>query len=46
VDRQSEKLLILDRALDRFGASEVEVNLLTSPALGDSECVYEVSWIG
>lgn len=36
----------LDRALDRFGASEVEVNLLTSPALGDSECVYEVSWIG
>jgi serine/threonine-protein kinase len=36
----------LDRALDRFGASEVEVNLLTSPALGDAECVYEVSWIG
>ncbi len=36
----------LERALDRFGASEVEVNLVTSPALGDDECVYEVSWIG
>lgn len=36
----------LERALDRFGASEVEVNLVTSSALGDDECVYEVSWIG
>jgi len=36
----------LDRALDRFGAKEVEVNMISSPALGDAECVYEVSWIG
>ncbi len=34
-----------DRALDRFGASEVEVNLASTPALGDPECVYDVSWI-
>ncbi len=35
----------LDRSLDRFGASEVEVSLISSPALGDSNCVYEISWI-
>jgi len=35
----------LDRSLDRFGASDVEVNLISSPALGDEECVYEISWI-
>ena len=28
------------------GAKEVEVNMISSPALGDAECVYEVSWIG
>ncbi|MBX3250929.1 MAG: serine/threonine protein kinase [Myxococcales bacterium] len=36
----------LDRGLDRFGASDVEVNLISSPALGDGECVYEISWLG
>ena len=35
----------LDRALDRFGAKDVEVNMISSPALGDAECVYEISWI-
>lgn len=35
----------LDRALDRFGAKDVEVNMISSPALGDDECVYEISWI-
>lgn len=35
----------LDRSLDRFGASEVEVSLISSPALGDEQCVYEISWI-
>lgn len=34
-----------DRALDRFGASDVEVNLTSTPALGDPDCVYEISWI-
>ena len=35
----------MDRALDRFGAKDVEVNMISSPALGDAECVYEISWI-
>ena len=35
----------LDRALDRFGAKDVEVNMISSPALGDDECVYEISWM-
>ncbi|HJK95389.1 MAG TPA: serine/threonine-protein kinase [Polyangiaceae bacterium LLY-WYZ-15_(1-7)] len=35
----------VDRSLDRFGASDVEVNMLSSPALGDDSCVYEISWI-
>ncbi len=36
----------LDRALEHCGATEVEVNLLSSPALGDDHGIYEVSWIG
>lgn len=35
----------IDRALDRFGATDVEVNLISSPALGDQTGVYEISWI-
>ena len=35
----------IDRSLDRFGAKDVEVNLISCPALGDDECIYEVSWI-
>lgn len=35
----------LDRSLDRFGAKEVEVNLSSTPALGDDECVYDISWL-
>lgn len=35
----------VDRALEHFGATEVEVSLLSSPALGDESGVYEVSWI-
>ncbi len=53
VDEQGESSLpfcvmligFLDRSLDRFGASDVEVNLISSPALGDEQCVYEISWI-
>lgn len=35
----------IDRSLDRFGATDVEVNLISSPALGDQTGVYEISWI-
>ena len=35
----------LDRSLDRFGAKEVEVNLSSTPALGDEECVYDINWL-
>lgn len=34
-----------DRSLDRFGAREIEVNMLSSRALGDAQTVYEVSWL-
>lgn len=53
VDERGESSLVfsvlligfLDRALELFGATEVEVNLISSPALGDDAGVYEVSWI-
>ncbi len=35
----------LDRSLDRFGATDVEVTLRSTPALGDDDCVYEVTWL-
>ncbi|MEM9071096.1 MAG: protein kinase [Myxococcota bacterium] len=35
----------LDRSLDRFGATDVEVSLISSAALGDPTGVYEISWI-
>ena len=35
----------LDRSLDRFGAKEVEVNLSSTPALGDQACIYDISWL-
>ncbi|MEM6956241.1 MAG: hypothetical protein AAF645_11150, partial [Myxococcota bacterium] len=34
-----------DRSLDRFGAKDVEVNLASTPALGDEGCVYDISWL-
>ncbi len=35
----------LDRCLTRFGASEVEVNLLACRYLGDDENIYDISWL-
>ncbi len=35
----------LDRSLSRFGAREVEVNLLTSRYLGDDENLFDISWL-
>jgi serine/threonine-protein kinase len=35
----------LDRSLTRFGAREVEVNLLSSRYLGDDENIYDISWL-
>jgi len=35
----------LDRCLTRFGASEVEVNLLACRYLGDEENIYDISWL-
>ncbi|MDH5492109.1 MAG: serine/threonine protein kinase [Myxococcales bacterium] len=35
----------LDTILVRVGASEVEVNLLCSVALGDPQTFYEISWL-
>ena len=35
----------IDRALDRFGAAEVEVNLTSCVALGDEVSVFEISWL-
>ncbi|MDB4985548.1 MAG: serine/threonine protein kinase [Myxococcaceae bacterium] len=35
----------LDRCLSRFGASEVEVNLLACRYLGDEENSYDISWL-
>lgn len=35
----------LDRSLGRFGAREVEVNLLTCRYLGDDENLYDISWL-
>ncbi len=36
---------LIDRLLDRFGASEVEVNMITCRALEDRETVYDISWL-
>ena len=36
---------ILDRTLGRFGAREVEVNLLNCRYLGDDENLFDVSWL-
>ena len=36
---------ILDRALSRLGANEVEVNLLSCRYLGDDDNIYDVSWL-
>jgi len=35
----------LDRSLDRFGAAEVEVNLLSCVALGDPKNLYDITWL-
>ncbi|HEX5661011.1 MAG TPA: serine/threonine-protein kinase [Polyangiales bacterium] len=35
----------LDRTLTRFGASEVEVNLLACRYLGDEDNIYDISWL-
>ncbi|MEM1417689.1 MAG: DUF2378 family protein, partial [Myxococcota bacterium] len=35
----------LDRSLERFGARDIEVSMITSRALGDDDCVFEISWI-
>jgi len=35
----------LDRSLSRFGAREVEVNLLNSRYLGDDENLFDISWL-
>ena len=35
----------LDQAIEQAGAKEVEVNMISSPALGDEDCVYEISWL-
>ncbi len=34
-----------DRSLDRFGAKEVEVSLTSTPALGDADCIYDITWL-
>jgi serine/threonine protein kinase len=36
---------ILDRTLGRFGAREVEVNLLNCRYLGDDENLFDISWL-
>jgi eukaryotic-like serine/threonine-protein kinase len=36
---------LLDRSLSRFGANEVEVNLLGCRYLGDEDNVYDISWL-
>jgi hypothetical protein len=35
----------LDRSLTRFGAREVEVNLLNCRYLGDDENLFDISWL-
>lgn len=35
----------LDRSLSRFGAREVEVNLLNCRYLGDDENLFDISWL-
>lgn len=35
----------LDRGLDRCGATEVEVNLLSCVALGDPQNLYDITWL-
>jgi hypothetical protein len=35
----------MDRSLDRFGAAEVEVTLLSCQALGDESCLMDLSWL-
>ncbi len=35
----------LDRTLSRFGAREVEVNLVNCRYLGDDENLYDISWL-
>ena len=35
----------LDRTLSRFGAREVEVNMLNCRYLGDDENLYDISWL-
>jgi serine/threonine protein kinase len=36
---------ILDRTLGRFGAREVEVNMLNCRYLGDDENLFDISWL-
>ena len=35
----------IDASLERVGAVEVEVNLLSCRALGDPNCLFEISWL-
>jgi hypothetical protein len=35
-----------ERSLERFGAEDVEVNLIGARALGDEETIVDASWIG
>jgi hypothetical protein len=35
----------LDRSLGRFGATEVEVNLISCVALGDPKNLYDITWL-
>jgi serine/threonine-protein kinase len=36
----------LERSLERFGAEDVEVNLLSSRALEDPQTLIDISWLG
>jgi hypothetical protein len=35
----------IDRSLERVGALDVEVNLLSCRALGDPNCLFDISWL-
>jgi hypothetical protein len=35
----------LDRSLAAFGAEQPEVNLVACRALGDAQCLFELSWL-
>ena len=53
IERQEPSLVwgvlllgFVERSLQRFGAEDVEVNLLGGRALGDAETILDASWIG